>query len=169
MKKLLSIVAAIILIGGVVFILVTSETAPQNLLGQDPKLHLYTISGESTGQLNVTVPFSERSDEAYLIDIALDLDGDGQIADSEWQVKDAGAYLVQNLKNNYWLTDEGRQLTANNQILVLIHFKKSNGQAEPAKLEKKLTVEAFEIGEIYGFDVPGGSEDLKRGIGLPQG
>ena len=166
MKKLLSIVAAIILIGGVVFILLTSETAPQNLLGQDPKLHLYTISGESTGQLNVTVPFSEESDEAYLIDIALDLDGDGQITDSEWRVKNAGAYLVQNLKNNYWFADEAKTLAVGDEALLKVSFKKSDSSVAPATLEKKVKIEAFEIGERFGFDVPGAHENIKRGIGL---
>lgn len=168
MKKLLFIVGVLIFIGGVVFILLTSETTPQNLLGEDPRLHLYTVSAESTGQLTVTVPFSQKSDEPYLIDIALDLDGDGQIADSEWQVKDASAYLVQNLKNNYWLADEAKTLAVNDEVLVKINFKKSNSANAPTSLEKKVKVEAFEIGEMFGFDVPGGSEDIKRGIGLPQ-
>ena len=137
MKKLLPVVGVLILIGVGVFVLLTSKTVPQDLLGEDPKLHLYTVSGESTGQLNLTVPFNEASDEAYLIDVALDLDGDGQIAESEWQIKNAGAYLVQNLKNNYWLIDESKKLAVDGEILVLIHLKKSNDQSESAKLEKK--------------------------------
>lgn len=168
MKKLLPVVGVLILIGVGVFVLLTSKTVPQDLLGEDPKLHLYTVSGESTGQLNLTVPFNEASDEAYLIDVALDLDGDGQIAESEWQIKNAGAYLVQNLKNNYWLIDESKKLAVSGEILVLIHLKKSNDQSESAKLEKKLAVEAFEIGEKFGFDVAGSHEDIKRGIGLPR-
>src|SRR3989344_265458 len=153
MKKLLPIIGALVLIGGVVFIALTKQAAPQNLLGQDPKLHLYTVGGESTGQLNVTLPFSQKSEGVYAIDIALDRDGDGRITESEWQVKDAGAYLVQDLKNNYWLTDEAKTLAAGDEVLLKISFKKSDNSVAPATLEKNVTIEAFEIGELYGFGV----------------
>lgn len=168
MKKLLSIAGFLILIVGAALILFNKSNTPQNLLSQDLKLHLYTVNGESAGQLSLTMPFSKASDEAYLVDIALDIDENGQITDSEWQVKDAGAYLVQNLKNNFWLTDEAKKLAVNDEVLVKINFKKSNSANAPTSLEKKVKVEAFEIGEMFGFDVPGGSEDIKRGIGLPQ-
>src|SRR3989344_4730839 len=33
--------------------------------------------------------------------------------------------------------------------------------------EGKAEIESFEVGELFGFDVEGGNEDIKRGIGLP--
>ena len=169
MKKIILVIVAIVLIGGATYFFIQSKpVTPQSLLGEDPKIYLYTLSGKSSGQLNATIPFVQASEEAYIIDIALDLNSDGQIADSEWQIKDSPTYLVQNLKNNFWLVDEEKKLAVADEVLLRINFKKFNSIDGSASLEKMVTVEAFEISEMFGFDVPGGSEDLKRGIGLPQ-
>lgn len=171
MKRLVLVIIGLVLLGGVVYVFFTQSesTPPQNLLGENPTLFLYTIDGISTGQLSVTVPFTEASDEAYTIDVALDVDKDGQITDTEWQVKDTGAHLVQNLKNNFWLTNEAKNLAVNDEVLINIHLRKPSSADAPIILEKRVTLEAFEIGALFGFNVPGGSEDVKRGVGVPQG
>ena len=166
MKKLLFVILALIVIGAVGYAILNG-TKSEDLLGQDPKLYLYTINGQSTGQLNATVPFTQASSDQYSIDVAIDLNKDGQITDSEWQAKDAAAYLVQNLKSNYWFVDEAKKLAVNDEVLLKVSFKKSNSSAAPATLEKKLKIEAFEIGEMFGFDVPGAHEDIKRGGSVP--
>ena len=170
MKRLLPVILGLVLIGGAAYFFFSqSEPAtPQSLLGANPNLYLYTLNGKSSGQLNVTVSFSQASSDQYAIDVAIDLNQDGQITDSEWQIKDAGAHLIQNLKNNFWLTDKAKKLAVDDEVLVKINFKKFNSADAPANLEKRVKVEAFEIGEMFGFDVTSGSEDLKRGIGLPQ-
>ena len=166
MKKLLFVILALIVIGAVGYAILNG-TKSEDLLGKDPKLYLYTINGQSTGQLNATVPFTQASSDQYSIDVAIDLNKDGQITDSEWQAKDAAAYLVQNLKNNYWFVDEAKKLAVNDEVLLKVSFKKSNSTAAPATLEKKVKIEVFEIGEMFGFDVPGAHEDIKRGGNVP--
>ncbi|MDP3741029.1 MAG: hypothetical protein Q8R08_01740, partial [bacterium] len=167
MKKNVLIFAVLVLIAGAAYFFFAKLATPQDLLGQDVKVYSYTTNGQSTGQLSISVPFNKASDEAFVVDIAIDTDKNGQIAESEWQVKDAGAHLVQNLKNNFWLTNDGKNLAPDDKVLLLVHLKKADGEAEPGKLEKTVTIEAFEIGDKFGFDVAGAHEDIKRGIGLP--
>ncbi len=164
MKKIiLGLVAAVL----IVLAFYKFGPAGKSLLGEEIKLYLYTVKNESTGALQVSVPFRESSGDSYLIDIALDLNQDGEIGADEWQVKDASAPLVQNLRNNYWLADEEKSLAAGDDVLAQINFRNESGAGKAAVLEKTVSIEAFELNDIFGFDVPGASEEFKRGGGLP--
>lgn len=165
------LVALVVFVGlvGYVFSMLPTETneAPKEVLGADPKLYLYTENGQSTGQLSVSVPFNEAIDAQFTIDVGLDRNQDGQIADDEWQVKEVSTFLVQNLKNNFWLSDSEKAIKVGDTILVSITLHSNVEGISDASLDKSITVEAFEVGELLGFGVEGAHEDLKRGIGLP--
>ena len=119
MKKQFFVVLAIIFIGAAAYYFFGQSTPDdlKGLLGADPKLYLYTIEGASTGQLNVSVPFTKNVAGKFAVNVALDADSDGKILDNEWQVKDSGAFPSQNLKNHYWLADDTKKLAVGNEVL----------------------------------------------------
>ena len=167
MKKQLIIIVVLALVGVAIYAFSTSQFASRDLLGRGPKLYLYTIDGESSGQLNVSIPFTQASDNDYVVEVAVDLNQNSQITEDEWQVKNTRAYLVHNLRNNYWMVDDAKKLAVSNEVLLKINLKKLESTDLLENFEGKVKIEAFEIGELFGFDVGGGSEDIKRGTGLP--
>lgn len=169
MKKLLSIIFTLVVLGGALYVFFAKQSAPQNLLDENLKLYLYTLNGESSGQASVTVPFMRASEDDYVVNVGVDTNQDGQMSDDEWQVNDARVHLAQNLKSNFWIIDEAKKLAVNGDVLVRIHVKKSNSTDTIDHLEKKVKIESFEVGEVFGFDVAGASEDIKRGVGFPSG
>lgn len=167
-KNSILFIVILLLVGlGYLFYSKSKSTPLQGFLGKEPALYLYTLQGASTGQLNVSVPFMKASTESYSIHIAIDINNDGVITDDEWQVKDSRAHLVQNLRNNYWFTDTNKKLMVSDEVLLKISFSKTGSASASEIIEKKVKIEGFEIGEKFGFDVAGASEDIKRGIGLP--
>lgn len=166
------LVGFLVLVGvvGYVFSKNSSETGdgPREVLGSEPKVYLYTNGGESTSQLSVSVPFNEAMVGNFKIDVGLDGNKDGQILDDEWQVKDTPTFLVQNLKNNFWLADTSKNIKAGDTVLLSVRLRGDVAGAGESALDKNVTVEAFEIEELLGLNVEGSHEDLKRGIGLPQ-
>lgn len=166
MKKLLLIILALIIIGIVGYAFLNGAKSG-DLLGQDPKLYLYTINGQTTGQLTLSVPFSKASNEQYSVDIGIDINQDKQLSENEWQIKDIRARLVQNLRNNFLLADADKKLATGNKVLVKIDLK-SNDKKVVETIKKEVNLEPFELEELFGFDVAGASEEVKRGPGLPQ-
>src|SRR3989344_2212989 len=142
MKKQLIIIVVLALIGVAIYAFSTSQLVSQDLLGRDPKLYLYTINRESTGQLNVSIPFTEASDDDYVVEIAVDVNQDGQIGEDEWQIKDTRAYLVQNLRNNYWIVDDAKKLAVSNEVLLKINLKKPMSPDSLESFEGKAEIES---------------------------
>lgn len=168
-KKIIYIILALIIIFGLyLFFSKNKLLDSQKLLGAEPKLYLYTIDGNNSGQLTASIPFTQKSKDVYQLDLALDLNQDAQISAEEVLIKDAPSHLIQNLRNNYWLTDNDKKLSAGTEILLQIKLKKSGASEAPEILQKKVKIEAFEIGDKMGFKQTQDNENLKGAWGIPQ-
>lgn len=139
-----------------------------NLLGKEPKLYVYTINSETTGLLSVTVPFAKLANNSYAIEIGLDSNFNGKIEQSELQKKTETVHIQKNLKNNFFLEDAEKKIKSGVPILLNIKLSNLKNSKEVYSIETSVKAEQFEVGDKYGFDVEGSSEDLKRGIGIPQ-
>ncbi|MEK7462402.1 MAG: hypothetical protein AAB618_02405 [Patescibacteria group bacterium] len=167
------LMVGLILLAGVVAYLLFNNSSktkeePRSALLAEPKIYLYTNGIEATGQISVSVPFTKAIAGHFKIDVGLDVNKDGQISDTEWQVKDTSTFLTQNLRNNFWLVDSEKSLAVGDTVLLSVRLRSDVAGIGEVTLDKNVTTEAFEIGELLGLNVEGSHEDLKRGIGLPQ-
>jgi hypothetical protein len=175
-KYLTLLLGGLLLAIGVVYFLLQQPNAvapvPEQeeqgeLLGTEPVLSLYTAGDTSTGALTLTAPFIRAEAGQFNIDVGIDTSGDGTITDDEWQVKDAETYLVQNLKNNFWLQDSALRLKPGDTVAVALTLRKEGSDTLLSTVTTTVTVTKFDIDTLLGFSVPDAHEDWKRGIGLP--
>src|SRR3989338_910741 len=176
MKKVFIIVAVIVVLGVVGYVMSRSggpadEAAPQHLLGDAVTIYVYTINGVATGGGTLSVPFIANTDKEWFVNVLADFNNDGTFNTDEWVARNQVARVFENYNNNFVLDLSDIALTEGQQVntrMVLTNNRLEqtwDGVApkNSAARDSQALVQTYEMADIIGINVPGASEDLKRG------
>lgn len=145
----------------------------KNPLGEAIEVYAYTISGQSNGGASLAVPFVRdvKDGDNRLLNLAIDLDGNGSVSDQEWVVRNARPRIVKDTRNLLHFSLPKGQMPASDKPLTVYAMLTPEAlenwdgtkQKDAAfrQVEAKLT--KVELADVLGFDVPGGGPDVYRG------
>jgi len=166
MKKVLIAAIIIIIAGGVWF----SFGRTEKVMGEQIELIAYTADGENLGGGVISLPFIKdlTADEMRYASMALDLNRNGEFEATEWIVQNSPARIYKDYRNNFPIDLNAVNLDDSSPLLALAVLTKSPSEQSPEdnateKVETQVIFKYHELAEILGFNVPGASEDLKRG------
>ncbi|KAA0205535.1 hypothetical protein EDM68_05515 [Candidatus Uhrbacteria bacterium] len=140
----------------------------QSVLGDDITGHLYTVNETSIGGAVVSVPFLRESEEDRYMNVLIDLNQNGEFeAADEWVGRNRKARTAKDYRNNVMFGWASESDAARVRVVLtsepLAEGWDGHVPEGAESNEKTVTLAKYEIGEVYGFNVEGAHEDLKRG------
>lgn len=169
-----SVLSALALLAVLVIVamasLVLKKQASLSLLGDAITGYRYTIDGKPIGGAVLSFPFTSASQDEYVMNVLIDLNGDGELSvPDEWVARNRKAWIAANYSNNVmfpWLATSTNAEVKTRIILTTEEVPADWNGAYPTKgfyKEKSVALADYELAEIMGYNVPGASENLKRG------
>lgn len=157
---------AIIILGAFLFIFKSRGS----LLGEDLILVVYQLNGQTSGG-SLSIPFERQTDELWFGHALVDLNRNGQFEENEAVVSNQRFFIKEDYRNNFTLSLGNLEPSEGETFPVSVALTKEklsqpwdgNKPADGHFIEAVATVKMDELGDIVGLDVPGASEDLKRG------
>jgi hypothetical protein len=129
---------------------------PDQVLGKDIEVTVYTSGGESTGKAMVTVPFLKTLKDPAVIDIYVDRNGDEAFSEDERAVSGFSVRTKENWQNSFPIPVEGVPETV--ALEVVLNGKERVG----------VTVSpphTYDIGALFDFGSVTNPEESMKGWG----
>lgn len=120
MRKNIYLIIIILLTGLVAFFIFWRGDNPQQALGQEVELYIYTAENESTGGATLSLPFIKESSKAGIVNAAVDIDNDGIFSQDEWLVRNGLARAYPDYRNNFNFNVSELEVGQTYQARVLI-------------------------------------------------
>ena len=140
------------------------------ILGQSIELYAYTANGEALGGGTVSIPFVKDVDSSSRLytHVAIDFNQNGEFESNEWIVQNTPARIYVDYRNNFPIDFNAYQVDENlaQNVLAVITESPQEGDPQANAIDKAIAlvnIQSYELAEVLGFNIPGASEDLKRG------
>lgn len=142
-------------------------------LGKNASVIRYKIDGGYTDYAFMSFPFIKNTNREWFAQGFIDLNHDGVFSEEEWMVKNSKARVIANFPGRFSFTlpEELKEGDTENVKILLALTSEIMGLTvdlkNPDLILLQVPVETIEIVDEFGLNVPGASEELKRGIGIP--
>ena len=158
MKKSYLIGGLIIIVAIIVFFglqRLSLKGPPEKVLGDNIELTVFTSDGNPTGKASVSVPFLKTLDTTAFIDVAVDLNNDGEYGIEEWIVKDTPVRTQKDWNNNFYF-DSPVAFDEAKKVRVVLGTEQK---------DVEVTVSSFEVGNLLDLASVTNPEEATKGFG----
>lgn len=170
MKKIL-IVLGVIVVAGVVYFLATGGASGATVLADTATIRTYRIDGGFTDYAFAEISFAREVKGERYVNIFADINKDNTFGSDEWIVKNEKATVAKDYANRFSFTRPAEMTEG--EFILSAGFSETkvttlDDISDDDRKKFVAQVVATDIEEEFGLNVPGASEDLKRGVGLVQ-
>ena len=171
-NKFWGLIILVLIVIGAIYIFSSGRTGGADILSETARVYTYTYDDVATDYGFIEVNFEKSPSGVWYANGLVDANNDGVFADSEWVVKNNQAVVQAGYANrfSFVLADELKTNTAEN---ISVSFSLTVSKVTtPADITEKdalvfnATRETVPVVEQFGLNVPGASEDLKRGVNV---
>src|SRR3989339_239133 len=171
-NKFWGLIILVLIVIGAIYIFSSGRTGGADILSETARVYTYTYDDVATDYGFIEVNFEKSPSGVWYANGLVDANNDGVFADSEWVVKNNQAVVQAGYANrfSFVLADELKTNTAENiSIRFSLTVSKVTALAEITEKDALVfsaTRETVPMVEQFGLNVPGASEDLKRGVNV---
>jgi len=172
-KRIVSIIIVLLIVGAGYYFLINRP-----VIGSAIEVSAYTVNGASNGGAAVSVPFLRDGGADRWVNVALDLNSDGEFAtyetaagtQEEWVVRNMPGRVKAELRNNFHfnLVDPALNFDSVKSVSIALsrgHLDEWRGEDPRAGeyLSADAEIAPYEVAGILGLNVPGAQIGLSRG------